>query len=303
MKGRFWLLAVLALAGTAALYFTAPKRLDADALADLVPDLAAGAQVFLAGGCASCHSAPNATRDTRLLLAGGQAFSSDFGTFYAPNISPDPEAGIGKWSALDLANAMRHGTSPDGKHYYPVFPYVSYGRVSLQDIVSLHAYIMNLPAMPNESRKHDVGFPFSIRAILGGWKLLFKSTDWVLEQAETPELERGRYLVEALGHCAECHTPRNFLGGLKTSRWLAGAPNPTGKGRVPNITREKLKWSDADILYYFSTGFKPDFDTVGGLMVEVVENLSQLPEADLNAIIAYLRAVPAVVEPANTGGR
>lgn len=116
----------------------------------------------------------------------------------------------------------------------------------------------------------------------------------MLTVAETPELERGRYLVEALGHCAECHTPRNILGGLQTSRWLAGAPNPTGKGRVPNITPAKLKWSDADILYYFTTGFTPDFDTVGGLMVEVVENLAQMPRDDLVAIIAYLRAIPPV---------
>ena len=294
VRRLFWSLAVLALAGTAGLYATAPKRLDADALAGLVPDLVAGAQVFLAGGCGSCHAAPNATRDTRLNLTGGQAFVSDFGTFYAPNISPDTRAGIGDWSALDLANAMLHGTSPGGQHYYPAFPYGSYGRVSLQDIVSLHAYLMGLPAMPNESRAHDVNFPFNIRAILGGWKLLFKSTDWVLTVAETPELERGRYLVEALGHCAECHTPRNILGGLQTSRWLAGAPNPTGKGRVPNITPAKLKWSDADILYYFTTGFTPDFDTVGGLMVEVVENLAQMPRDDLIAIIAYLRAIPPV---------
>ncbi len=294
MRRLLWLVAVLVLAGAAALYVTAPKRVNSDDMAGLEPDLAAGAQVFLAGGCASCHSAPNATRQTRLQLTGGRAFPSDFGTFYAPNISPDPQVGIGRWSALDLANAMRHGTSPDRQHYYPAFPYGSYGRVSLQDIVSLHGYIMTMPVMPDENRKHDVRFPFSIRASLGGWKLLFKSTDWVLEDAATPELERGRYLVEALGHCTECHTPRNILGGLKISKWLAGAPNPTGKGTVPNITAAKLKWSDADILYYFTTGFKPDFDTVGGLMAEVVENLAQMPENDLKAIIAYLRAVPAV---------
>jgi len=128
---------VLTLAG-AALIVTAPKRVNPDEIAGLELDLEVGAQVFLAGRCASCHSAPNATRETRLQLAGGRAFPSDFGTFYAPNISPDPEAGIGSWSALDLANAMRHGASPGGRHYYPAFPYGSYGRVSLQDIVSLH---------------------------------------------------------------------------------------------------------------------------------------------------------------------
>jgi mono/diheme cytochrome c family protein len=107
-------------------------------------------------------------------------------------------------------------------------------------------------------------------------------------------LERGRYLVEALGHCGECHTPRNAFGGLIKSRWLAGAPNPSGRGTIPNITPAKLDWSDGDLKTYFTSGFKPDFDTVGGHMADVIENLKLMPETDLQAIIAYLRAVPAV---------
>jgi len=285
VRKLIWLLAALALAGAAGLFLTAPKRLDPTALAGLVPDVAQGEQVFIAAGCASCHAAPDATRATRLILAGGVAFPSDFGTFYAPNISPDPDAGIGAWSALDLANAMLNGTSPDRQHYYPAFPYGSYGRASLQDIVSLRAYLQTLPPSPAQNRPHDVGFPFNIRASLGGWKLLFQNTDWMLSEARTPEIERGRYLVEALGHCAECHTPRNVLGGLKTAAWLSGAPNPNGRGTIPNITPAKLNWSDNDLLNYFKTGFTPDFDTVGGQMAEVVENLAQLPEDDLRAII------------------
>ncbi len=253
-----------------------------------------GEQVFLAGGCASCHATPDATRETRLELAGGQAFVSDFGTFYAPNISSDTLVGIGSWTAFDLANALLHGSSPSKKHYFPVFPYTAYTHVDLQDVVSLFGYLQTLPAMATPSREHDVSFPFNIRASLGGWKLLFSNSDWVLPQAETPEIERGRYLVEGLTHCAECHTPRNFLGGLDKTKWLAGAPNPTGRGTVPNITPVALNWSDADVLAYFKTGFKPDFDTVGGLMAEVVENLAQLPDADLTAIVAYLRAIPSV---------
>jgi len=294
VRKLIWLLAALALAGAAGLFITAPKRLDPTALAGLVPDVAQGEQVFIAAGCASCHAAPDATRATRMILAGGVAFPSEFGTFYAPNISPDPIAGIGGWSALDLANAMRFGTSPTRQHYFPVFPYGSYGRVTLPDIVSLHAYLQTLPPTSQPNRPHDVGFPFNIRTSLGGWKLLFQKTDWVMQAAETPELERGRYLVEALGHCAQCHTPRNALGGLKTAAWLGGAPNPTGRGTIPNITPAKLDWSDSDLLNYFKTGFTPDFDTVGGLMAEVVENLAVMPEADLRAIIAYLRAIPAV---------
>ncbi|MEE9388424.1 MAG: cytochrome c [Paracoccaceae bacterium] len=294
MKQLKWLAAAAVIAGAAAYFLTLPQRIDPSSLSGLKPDIAAGAQVFAAGGCASCHAAPDATRTTRLQLAGGQAFASPFGTFYAPNISPDPIHGIGTWQAIDLANAMKNGTSPDRQHYFPVFPYTSYSRASLQDIVSLHAYLQSLPAVSSANRPHDVGFPFNVRASLGGWKLLFMRSSWVLKTVDTPEIERGRYLVEALSHCSECHTPRNILGGLKTSKWLTGAPNPTGRGTVPNITPAKLTWSDADLLNYFKTGFTPDFDTAGGLMSEVIENLSQLPDSDLAAIIAYLRAVPAI---------
>ena len=281
----------LAIAGAAGLYLTAPKTTDPAAIAELTGDAVAGEQVFLAGGCASCHSAPDASGDARLKLAGGRAFASDFGTFYAPNISPDPANGIGDWAAIDLVNAMRHGTSPGGSHYFPVFPYGTYGRAELQDIVSLYAYLMTLPPIPDENRPHDVGFPFNIRASLGGWKMLFTSDDWITD-APTPELERGRYLVEALGHCGECHTPRNALGGPDNSRWLAGAKNPNGQGRIPDITPVKLDWIASDIVSYFTTGFTPEFDTAGGHMTDVIENLSGLPGEDLQAIAAYLKALP-----------
>ncbi|MGB5560028.1 MAG: cytochrome c [Paracoccaceae bacterium] len=273
---------------------TKPETTDPAALAGIEPDLARGQAVFIAGGCASCHSAEGATGEARLELIGGRAFPSDFGTFYAPNISPDPDTGIGGWSALDLVNALKHGTSPDVQHYYPAFPYATYTHATLEDIVSLHGYLISLPAKKWNSRPHNLKFPFNIRFALGGWKLLFLKDQWVLSDAPTPELERGRYLVEALGHCGECHTPRNALGGMQRARWLSGAPNPSGKGRIPNITPAKLDWSDGELMAYFTTGFTPEFDVVGGEMTEVVENLKQLPEDDLRAIIAYLRAVPAV---------
>ncbi|MFV2003543.1 MAG: c-type cytochrome, partial [Paracoccaceae bacterium] len=191
-------LVLLGLGGAALLLATAPKRLEQADIAGLTPDLAVGEQVFLAGGCASCHAAPDATRKTRLVLTGGRSFVSDFGTFYAPNISPDPVAGIGGWGALDLVNAMRFGTSPDGRHYYPAFPYSAYQRASLQDIVSLFAYLQTLPATDTPNRAHQVKFPFSIRAGVGLWKLLYLDQAWILQDALTPRLERGRYLVEAL---------------------------------------------------------------------------------------------------------
>ncbi len=279
--GAFWLV-------------TRPATSDPAALAGIEPDLARGEAVFNAGGCASCHSAEGATGEARLELGGGRGFASDFGTFRAPNISPDPKTGIGGWTALDLVNAMTHGTSPQGAHYYPAFPYATYTRATVEDIVSLHGYLMTLPPVTAASRPHDLTFPFNIRLTLGGWKFLFLDDSWILPDSAKTDVTRGRYLVEALGHCGECHTPRNALGAVDPSRWLAGAPNPSGKGTIPNITPAKLDWSDGELMAYFTTGFTPDFDVAGGEMTEVIENLKQLPEDDLSAIIAYLRAVPAV---------
>lgn len=285
----------LALVGAAVFWWvTRPEIAGADALTGLSPDVAAGEQVFHAAGCASCHAAEGASGEDKLILSGGQAFPSPFGTFHAPNISPDPQAGIGGWTALDLYNAMKNGVSPEGTHYFPAFPYGSYVKATAQDVVSLHAFMQTLPASDTASKPHDVGFPFNIRRSLGGWKFLFLNDDWVVDGDLTEEEERGRYLAEALGHCGECHSPRNPLGGIIRSEWLAGAPNPSGKGRIPNITPAKLDWSQADIAEYLSSGFTPSFDTAGGHMVAVIENTAQLPASDRDAIAAYLKKVAPV---------
>lgn len=284
---------VLAVVAAAAAWFVLrPHRLPPDTFAGLAGDVARGEQVFWAGGCAACHAAADAKGDGKFLLAGGQAFPSPFGTFYAPNISTDPATGIGGWSALDLGNAMQRGVSPEGSHYYPAFPYASYIRAAPQDIIDLHAFLATLPADPTPSKPHDVGFPFNIRASLGGWKFLFLNSDWVVTGDLTPEETRGRYLVEALGHCGECHTPRNALGAMKRDQWLAGAPTPDGKGGFPNITPGKLKWSSADIVEYLTSGFTPEYDSAGGHMALVVENTAHLPDTDRAAIAAYLNKVP-----------
>jgi mono/diheme cytochrome c family protein len=225
-------------------------------------------------------------------LPGGQSFKTDFGTFFAPNISADVDTGIGSWNNLELASAILYGTSPDNAHYYPAFPYASYGRANPQDIVDLIAYLRTLPAISRENTPHEVGFPFNMRASVGGWKLLFASNEWAVLGDLTAQEARGRYLVEALGHCTECHTPRNILGGLDRTQWLQGAANPSGDGRIPGITASQLDWSDGDIVAFLTSGFTPDFDTVGGSMVEVVENLAMLPQSDVEAIVAYLRRVP-----------
>jgi mono/diheme cytochrome c family protein len=159
------------------------------------------------------------------------------------------------------------------------------------DALDLIAYLRTLPSDATPSRAHDVDFPFNIGWSLGGWKFLFAGTGWVVQDVATPELERGRYLVEAIGHCAECHTPRNALGGLKRGEWMQGAANPSGEGRIPSLHPDDLGWSGGDIAYYLDTGFTPGFDTVGVQMVDVVENISQLDDADRDAIAAYLLAL------------
>jgi len=188
---------------------------------------------------------------------------------------------------------MMRGVSPQGAHYYPAFPYTSYARADPQDVTDLHAYLAALPADATPSQPHEVGFPFNIRRSLGGWKILFFNDDWVIDGDLTPEETRGRYLAEALGHCGECHTPRNALGGSQTSRWLAGGPVPGGEGTFPNITPARLTWSTEELVEYFTSGFTPEFDSAGGHMGLVVGNLARLPESDRMALAAYLQKVPA----------
>ena len=285
---------VLAILGAAlGWWLTAPAPIAASDIPAREADPLHGEQVFWAAGCASCHAAPEAEGEDRLILAGGRAFPSDFGTFYAPNISPDPDHGIGGWTEAEFLSAVMRGVSPGGQHYYPAFPYGTYARAGMADIQDLWAFMQTLPADATPSRGHDVGFPFSIRRALGGWKLLFGRTDWVLTGEDlSPEVLRGRYLVESLGHCGECHTPRNALGGLDYGNWLRGAPNPSGEGRIPGITPDILGWSAGDIANYLNDGFTPEFDSAGGEMVEVIANMARLPAEDRAAIAAYLRALP-----------
>lgn len=282
-KAVFWGLVLVVVAWA----LTRPHGLDPDRLPNRAPDPSNGELVFHAGGCASCHGEN---------LAGGQEFHTAFGTFRSPNISPDPEFGIGGWSDLDLANAMMRGVSPAGEHYYPAFPYTSYTRMEPGDIVDLKAYLDGFEPQSSPVPEHDLAFPWNIRRGLGLWKMLYlKQRPLVAADQLNEHAGRGRYLVEAVGHCGECHTPRGRLGGPDNDRWLAGGPNPDGEGRIPNITPHAdglADWSENDIAYYLESGFTPEFDTVGGSMVAVQENLARLSRADLDAIAAYLKSVP-----------
>lgn len=285
------------------LYLTRPERVDPAAIPDHAPDLANGERMFWAGGCASCHAAPGASGEAKLVLAGGLELDTPFGLFRVPNISPSPEHGIGGWSNTDFLNAMTKGTSPEGLHYYPAFPYGSYRNMTFTDLIDMKAYLDTLPVSDNQVADHALDFPFSWRSALGMWKLLFLDTAPVPAPPGAGDVaERGAYLVAGPGHCAECHTPRNALGGLDTSRWLAGGPNPDGEGTIPDITPAPHgigSWSATDIAYYLESGFTPDFDSVGGSMTAVQESWAKLPAADREAVAAYLKSIPSSAAPAD----
>jgi mono/diheme cytochrome c family protein len=276
---------------------TAPATIPAQSLTAYTPDLANGLVVFNAGGCTSCHAVPN--QPDRLRLGGGLAIPSPFGTFYAPNISPDKADGLGGWTEAQFVTAVTKGVSPEGTHYFPAFPYTSYAHARIVDIRDLFAYLKTLAPVSGKVRDHDLPFPFNIRRNVGIWKLLFfDSAPFVPDTTRSPQWNRGAYLVNSLGHCAECHSPRNFLGGLVTAQRFAGGPNPEGEGWVPNITQKGIgDWSVKDIDYFLETGQMPDGDSAGGAMVRVIKNTSQLPAGDRAAIAEYLKSLPPVDGP------
>jgi mono/diheme cytochrome c family protein len=290
---------VLGGVGAAAFWLlTEPQRLDAATAAALgAGDATRGERIFWAGGCTSCHARPKSQGDAQLELAGGLELKTPFGIFVPPNISPDPESGIGGWSLEDFANAMMRGVAPDGTHLYPSFPYTSYARMNPADVADLYAFMKTLPPVAGRAADHRLSFPFNVRRGLGLWKLLYLNDGPVVAlAADAPENVRlGGYLVEGPGHCGECHTPRNFMGGTDKARWLSGAVAAEGEGVVPNITSGEGgigDWSESDVASFFETGFTPDFDSVGGSMVEVQRNLARLRPEDREAIAAYLKAVP-----------
>lgn len=284
-----------ALAGAVSLagvwWLSAPSTLDAIDLHAHAADLANGERMFFAGGCASCHSAPDSVGEARLALAGGHELISPFGTFYAPNLSPGPQ-GIGNWSDLDFVNAMMRGVSPDGAHYYPAFPYTSYQRMRMEDLLDLKAFLDTLPVDATPSLPHEVGFPFSIRRGLGLWKLLYLDGEpFAADPAWDDQIALGAYLVEGPGHCQECHTARDFIGGRLRERVFAGAAGLGGEGFTPNITPHSDgigSWSASDIAYALESGFTPEFDSLGGEMGSVISNFAQLSAADRQAVAAYL---------------
>jgi len=257
--------------------------------------IARGEYIFNAAGCLGCHTVPK----TGQRLAGGRALKTPFGTFYSPNITPDRETGIGGWTDEDFIQALRDGRSPNGTAYFPVFPYTSFTHLTDQDLRDLKAYLDAQSAVSQRNKPHEVSPPFGWRFLLPVWQALFLDKGGLPDEAGRDELwKRGRYLVQAAGHCGECHSPRNFLGAVDHSRMLAGSPTgPEGKA-VPNITPDPDKgigkWSEGEVAFMLEIGMQPDGDFVGGGMNEVVENsTSKLTAEDRTAIATYLRTVPA----------
>ena len=258
-------------------------------------DAKRGQYLAQAGGCLACH-----TEDKKdaAPFAGGRALKTPFGTFYGPNITPDPQAGIGRWTEADFIRAMRHGERPDGADYFPAFPYASFTRISDGDLRDLWAYLRTLAPSSRTSQAHDLRFPFGWRFLVSIWKTLFFAPGPFASNSQLSlQINRGAYLVQALGHCGECHTPRNFLGGPKRDRFLAGGKGPDGKG-IPNLTPTRLKkLDDRELKDFLQTGITPDGDVAAETMGEVIRNTTSLLTAeDLAALMAYLRTLPPLPE-------
>lgn len=292
-------LAVLTALGATAWFASAPRPLGAP-VADAVAgpgDAAAGRVIFFAAGCDACHMSPGQSDPLR--LGGGRELKTPFGSFYPPNISQDPQDGIGAWSARDFAQAVLLGVSPRGEHYYPAFPYSSYRRMSATDVRDLYAFIRTLPAVSGRAPANALMFPFTIRRAVGLWKRLYLAPRPFPDVAGRDAVWKlGRYLVEGPGHCAECHSPRDILGGIIPHRRLTGGPSMDGQGRAPDITARGLKdWSQADIVEALTSGITPNGDALGGRMAAVVRNTAELPPSYREAIAVYLKSVVRENEP------
>ena len=286
--------AVVALAGVVAYYVTEPKPLLTIGPAFRAPDISKGEYLFNAGGCSNCHATVG--QKDRLRLGGGHSLKSPFGAFLVPNISSDPAAGIGSWSELQFVNAMLRGVGRDGEHLFPSFPYTSYQRMTIVDVQDLYTFLKTVPRDSRVSEEHLVSFPFNIRRAVGLWKLLyFDGGSIAPPNANEPASERGAYLVEGPGHCAECHSPRSWLGAIVPDRRFAGGQEPGGKSWVPNITQHRdglSEWTTKDFEFFLQTGFTPEGAAVGSAMAEVIRGTSRLTVADRSAMARYLKSLP-----------
>lgn len=253
-----------------------------------------GQYLVHAAGCVTCHTKDE---DGAIPFAGGRALETAFGTFYTPNITPDPATGIGGWSEQQFVRALKHGIAPGGEPYYPAFPYTFYAGMSDADAQAIFAYLQALEPVHRAVRAHDLRFPYSLRPLLWGWRWLYFDRDnFAFQSVASDRWQRGAYLVRHLGHCGACHTPRNFFGALDHARHLAGTPSGPEGNAVPNITPSVDgigDWSTVDISFFLLTGFYPDGDVAGGGMNAVIQHSTgKLTKADRMAVAVYLQSVP-----------
>ena len=261
------------------------------------PDAKRGEYVFRMAGCASCHTSRKKGAQP---LAGGLPIKTKFGAFVVPNITPDKETGIGRWTETDFIRAMTLGLSPDGRHYYPAFPYTSYTRMTLLDLRDMWAYLKTVKAVRSKAASHDLEFPYNLRPGLGVWKVFFFTPGrYRPDPAKSAEWNRGAYIATGAAHCGECHTPRNFAGAPDETRHMAGNAEGADGEVVPNITPHKKDgiggWSKDDIVLMLESGVIPSGDAVGGSMGHVVENgTAKLTAKDREAIAVYLLSLKPI---------
>jgi len=264
--------------------------------------IARGKYLYDAADCYSCHGGPrggSVPAGGAKLPSGGLGLDTPFGTFRSPNITPDKQYGIGAWSLVEFKNALRNGIGRKGEYLFPVFPYTSYSKLTDRDMEDMYAYVMTLPAVPLPNKPHEAKPPFSWRALLIFWRELFFTAGPVAtEPAQGEEWNRGNYLVHAVAHCEECHTPRNFLGGLTLSKSFSGNIGGPDKQNAPNITSDVKtgigSWSIADIEQLLKTGITPETDFIGSGMKAVVQGTSKLTDADRHAMAVYLKSIPPI---------
>ncbi len=249
-----------------------------------------GAYLAAVAGCASCHT--DSERKGRP-YAGGPALVSDFGTFHAPNITPDPDHGIGNWTEEEFVTALKTGVAPDGRPYYPAFPYTSYTFMTDGDARDLYAYFRTVAPVSEPGSKHDLAFPFSVRQGLWAWRFLYFDP----EDPSVDTASRGAYLATALAHCGECHTPRNRFGAVRRSMTMAGAVLGDGDvaGNLTSDPETGLDWDAIDLRFFLQIGLTPDGDAAGGAMALVIEHSTGTMTAeDLDALVTWIKRLPPV---------
>ncbi len=288
MQRKWVALSLLVAVGLAAGVFLLKPVAGPERDLTLVGDLARGNYLIRLGGCVACHTD---AADGRAYLSGGAGLETSFGTFVPPNITSDPDHGIGRWTIQQFSDAMSNGMGPQG-HLYPAFPYEHYTLMSDQEIVDLYAALMATEPVSEPASDNDIPFPFNVRLIMAGWQNLFFSPSRFEPEAGQSDLyNRGKYLAYGPGHCVACHTPRNALGALEWDQAFGGSPGGTG-GRAPAITVAALTESGYDVETLVQTlkdGFTPGFDVLGGSMEEVIaDSTSYWTDEDLTALATYL---------------